>query len=157
MYYVLVCLVFARSGDPCPQIDRSPGYVLCSPDRFLSFFSSYVEMSETVCFLVLCCCLVETVSVCRVVGMWTRPDAGVSFCTIMTQVYTINITSRCRPGGPPFSSPFFWSCICVEGFLARGWDIYPPRVALPLRTPGWGVHTARGGICLLYTSPSPRD
>ena len=23
---------------------------------------------------------------------------------------------------------------------------YPPRVALPLRTPGWGFHIVRGGI-----------
>ena len=27
-----------------------------------------------------------------------------------------------------------------------GMETYPPRVALALRTPGWGFHTLRGGI-----------
>ena len=28
-----------------------------------------------------------------------------------------------RPGGSAFSSPGYWSCRCMEGFLTRGWEL----------------------------------
>ena len=35
----------------------------------------------------------------------------------------------------------------MEGFISDpGLGPYPPRMALALRTPGWGLHTVRGGI-----------
>ena len=36
-------------------------------------------------------------------------------------------------------------------------DIYPRKLVLMASAAGWSAATALGGVCLLYTSPSPRD